>query len=323
MEKFKRSGTYDYDRLRVLTIIPPFIPSDGLKSILEQAIPGSEVYQGEEAPDSDAEALVVTAFTRVDASLLEHMKNLKFVQVTGAGYDNVDMDEVRKRGIAVSNVPSANVESVAEHVIMVALVQLRDLFRLHDEVASGKWPLLERTHDLMGRKFGIIGMGSIGKSVARRLVPFGTETIYFSRNRLGPDLEKELSIAYVDMETLLAESDIISIHVPLNRYTSGMIGGNEFSTMKNGTILINTSRGEVVQEDALLEAVRGKGIRPCLDVFRNEPPLPGSEVLAMKNSILSPHNSGVTAESQQRVISQSIGNVSRFIHGEEPLNRVA
>jgi phosphoglycerate dehydrogenase-like enzyme len=158
--------------------------------------------------------------------------------------------------------------------------------------------------------------------LAERLLPFEVAIVYHDVRRLPEEREQNLGLTFLPFERLLEVSDIISIHVPLTRETDNMFSSSEFGKMKDGAILINTSRGEVVDEQALIGAVKGKGIRAGLDVFPAEPPDFSSELFKLDNVIFSPHIAGVTLESQQRFITETVSNVLRYAQGVDPLYRV-
>jgi D-3-phosphoglycerate dehydrogenase len=176
--------------------------------------------------------------------------------------------------------------------------------------------------DLMGKTFGIIGMGAIGRKLAERLLYFGANTVYYDPVRLPEEDEEILGLKFYSMNELLAKSDIISLHVPLTPETKNFIAEKQFNTMKDGSILINTSRGEVVDEAAMIKAIKTKGIRAGIDVYSQEPPDFSSELFRLDNVIFSPHIAGVTMESQQRFITETVSNVMKYVQGLQPLYKV-
>lgn len=308
--------------MKVLIILPPFLPAEDIIATLKQILPDSEVLTDVNFGTRDSEVLVATTFTPVGKELIDRLPKLKFVQIASTGYDNVDVNLLKDRGIKLSNIPVANKESVAEHVIAMALVQLKNLFYFHNEIVSGKWPFLTNSTELMGKTFGIIGMGAIGKRLAERLLYFGTNTLYYDPVRLDTDDEEVLGVTYSELDGLLSVSDIISLHVPLTTQTDRFMGADKFSMMKNGAIFINTARGELVEDNALVNAVKSKGLRACIDVYSNEPPDHNSELFKLDNVLFSPHIAGVTVESQQRFITETVSNVLKYVQGLEPLYRV-
>jgi phosphoglycerate dehydrogenase-like enzyme len=308
--------------MKAMAILPAFLPIDEIKASTGQILPDLDVRTDTDFDRSEADVLVVTTFTRVDSELLEKFPTLKFLQVASTGYDNVDLNAVRNKGVMLSNIPVANKESVAEHVIAMVLSLLKDMRFLDNELRNGNWPMITGSRELKGKTFGIVGMGAIGIRLAERLLPFEVAIVYHDVRRLPEEREQNLGLTFLPFERLLEVSDIISIHVPLTRETDNMFSSSEFGKMKDGAILINTSRGEVVDEQALIGAVKGKGIRAGLDVFPAEPPDFSSELFKLDNVIFSPHIAGVTLESQQRFITETVSNVLRYAQGVDPLYRV-
>ena len=308
--------------MKAMAILPAFLPIDEIKASIGQILPDLEVRTDSDFDRSEADVLVVTTFTRVDGELLGKFPSLKFLQVASTGYDNVELDAVRNRGVMLSNIPVANKESVAEHVIAMTLSLLKDMRFLDSELRSGNWPMITGSRELKGKTFGIVGMGAIGIRLAERLLPFEVGMVYHDVRRLPEEREQNLGLTYLPLERLLEVSDVISIHVPLTKDTEKMFSSSAFRKMRDGSILINTSRGEVVDEQALIDAVKGKGIRAGLDVFPTEPPDFSSELFRLDNVIFSPHIAGVTVESQQRFITETVSNVLRYAQGVDPLYRV-
>ena len=308
--------------MKAMAILPAFLPIDDIKASTGQVLPDLEVRTDTDFERSEADVLVVTTFTRVDSELLGKFPSLKFLQVASTGYDNVDLDAVRNQGVMLSNIPVANKESVAEHVIAMVLSLLKDMRFLDNELRNGNWPMITGSRELKGKTFGIVGIGAIGIRLAERLLPFEVGMVYHDVRRLPEEREQNLGLTYLPFERLLEVSDVISIHVPLTKETERMFSSSAFGKMKDGAILINTSRGEVVDEQALIAAVKGKGIRAGLDVFPAEPPDFSSELFRLDNVIFSPHIAGVTVESQQRFITETVSNVLRYAQGVDPLYRV-
>ncbi|MFP3317916.1 MAG: 2-hydroxyacid dehydrogenase [Thermoplasmata archaeon] len=308
--------------MRVLAILPEFIPLEDVKNTVSQILPGTEVRTDTSFERDDADVLIVTTFTPVDRSLVQRLPNLKFVQVASTGYDNVDVEYLKEKGIILSNIPVANKQSVAEHVIAMVLAFLKDLFTMDQILRSGHWPVLTGSRDLEGKTFGIVGMGMIGKQLAIRLLSFNPNIVYYDVKRLSKEEEEKMGVTFMEFDELLKISDIISLHLPLNENTRKMFKEREFSLMKDGAIFINTSRAEIVDENALINAIKRKGLRAGIDVYPKEPPDFTSELFKLENTIFSPHIAGVTIESQQRFLTETIANVLRYIQGLEPLYRV-
>mgnify|MGYP001626459773 CR=1 FL=1 len=309
--------------MKALTILPDFIPQEEVKKTVSQILPDMDIINTPDIEKSDAEVLVVTTFTKVERNLIDKMKNLKFVQVASTGYDNVDVEYLKSKGIMLSNIPIANKQSVAEHVIAMTLLFLKDMLNLNEEMkVHHRWPMLTGSRDLEGKIFGIVGMGMIGIQLAKRLMPFNVGIIYYDIRTLPPEDEEKYGLTYMDFHELLKNADIISIHLPLTEKTRKMFSDKEFSMMKDGAIIINTARGEIIDEKALINAMKKKNIKVGIDVYDKEPPDFNSELFKMDDAIFSPHIAGVTIESQQRFLTETISNVLRYVQGLDPLYRV-
>ncbi|MGC8574845.1 MAG: NAD(P)-dependent oxidoreductase [Thermoplasmata archaeon] len=293
-----------------------------VKATVSQILPEMEIVNDLSLDKYEAEVLVATTFTKLSRKELEKFPNLKYIQIASTGYDNVDISYVKEKGIALCNIPIANKQSVAEHVIAFSLVFLKDMMFLNQEMKSGNWPMLTGSRDLEGKAFGIVGMGMIGIQLAKRLLPFNVTILYYDIRRMKEEDEAKYGLNYMELDDLIKNADIISIHLPLTDKTRGMFGEREFSMMKDGAIFINTARGEIVDMDALLKAIKTKGIKAGLDVFPEEPPDFNSEIFKIDNVIVSPHIAGVTLESQQRFLTETISNVLRYAQGLDPLYRV-
>jgi len=257
------------------------IPEKGLNIILERfdakvwreyTPPPKEVII-EEAKDVDA--LVTLLTDKIDKEVLDVAKNLKIIAQYAVGYDNIDVEECTRRGIYVTNTPEVLTETTADFTWTLILAVARRVVEADKFVRSGEWeksrtgwhPKMLLGTDIHGKTLGIIGLGRIGTAVARRAKGFNMKIIYYSRSR-KENIEKELGLKYVDLNTLLREADFVSIHVPLTEETYHMIGERELKLMKNTAFLINTSRGKVIDEKALYKALKEKWIAgAALDVF--------------------------------------------------------
>ena len=248
---------------------------------------------------------------------------LRLVQLLSAGYDHVDIEAARKAKVPVSNNGGANAIAVAEHTIMLMLAVQKRLVRLHNDVVAGHWragkPDETRVYELAGRTLGIVGLGNIGKKVARRAAAFDMKIQYYDIARLNEDQEDALGARFVLFEELLRTSDVLSLHVPLTDSTRRMLGPREFALMKPGAILINTCRGPVVDEDALHRALTQKQIAGAgLDVFVEEPPAPNHPLFALSNVTLSPHSAGPTWENWTARFRNGFDNIQRVASGRAP-----
>jgi lactate dehydrogenase-like 2-hydroxyacid dehydrogenase len=274
----------------------------------------------------ETDILISTPFFPLRKNILERMKNLKFVQVASTGYDHIDVDYLKSKGIIVSNVPDANDESVAEYVIMVALAFLKRFEYSLNSTRKGEWVLGElanTTYDLKDKIFGILGMGRKGKALTKRLINFEVTIIYHDIRKLNEEEENKLGARYVELEKLFQYSDIISIHLPLNETTRNLVNINLLKMAKNNCFIINTSRGEIVNVNDIIEALN-KGIIAgyATDVYSKEPPEPDDPLLKHPKVIVTPHQAGVSKDATMRIAQKSFSNVLLFLQGGKPINQV-
>jgi phosphoglycerate dehydrogenase-like enzyme len=249
---------------------------------------------------------------------------LKLVQLLSAGYDRVDVEAARKAGVPVSNNGGANAIAVAEHTVLLMLAVLKQLVRFHLDVVAGKWrpPASSDSpvHELSGRTVGIIGLGNIGKKVARRAAAFDARVQYYDIVRLSEADEDALGVRFVLLSELLRTSDIVSLHVPLNDATRAMIGARELGLMKPGAVLVNTCRGPVVDEHALVDALKSGRIGGAgLDVLVDEPPAKDHPLFGLPNVTLTPHSAGPTWENWTARFRNGFDNIERVAAGRRPL----
>jgi phosphoglycerate dehydrogenase-like enzyme len=249
---------------------------------------------------------------------------LKLVQLTSAGYDRVDLEAARKAKVPVANNGGANSVAVAEHAVMLMLAVLKKLVYHHNNVAAGKWRAADfaaiRTYEVEGKRLGIVGLGNIGKKVARRVQGFDMDVRYYDILRLTEDQEDALGVRFTLFTELLRTSDIVTLHVPLNDVTRKMMSTREFTVMKRTAILINTCRGPVVDEDALHLALTSGTIAAAgLDVMVEEPPKPNHPLLSLPNVTLTPHSAGPTWDNWARAYRNGFDNIQRVEAGREPL----
>ncbi|MEW5945239.1 MAG: 2-hydroxyacid dehydrogenase [bacterium] len=255
-------------------------------------------------------------------------KKARLIQQPSVGYQHIAVEACARAGIPVANTAGANDIAVAEHTVMLALALMKRVRYADQQTHAGRWAQDEMiwtkgVFEIHGKTFGIVGMGRIGREVARRLEPFGVKKLYYDVARLDEETEKSLNVAYKPLEDLLRASDVVSIHVPLTEETNGMINAGRLKMMKSSAVLINVARGEVVDEHALAEALKGKRLAGAgIDVFRAEPIAADNPLLGIENAILTPHIAGATNEARQRIINTAIENVARVLRGEKPLHVV-
>ena len=249
---------------------------------------------------------------------------LRLVQLTSAGYDRVDIEAARKARVPVANNGGANSVAVAEHAVMLMLAVLKRLVANHNEVVAGKWRTAEfaaaRLYEVEGKRLGIVGLGNIGKKVARRVRGFDMDVRYYDILRLSEDQEDALGVRFALFPELLRTSDIVTLHVPLNDATRKMMSTREFAMMKRTAVLINTCRGPVVDEDALHQALTSGAIAGAgLDVMVQEPPAPKHPLFSLPNVTLTPHSAGPTWDNWTKAYRNGFDNIQRVEEGRAPL----
>jgi glyoxylate reductase len=274
----------------------------------------------------DKDGLISMITDTVDEELLDAAVHLKMIAHFGVGYNNIDVKAATDRGILVSNTPGVLTDATAELAFALILATSRRLVECDRITREGRFqywaPMLFLGREVSGKTLGIIGLGQIGKAVAKRSRGFDMRILYHNRNRIEISEEKTLHAEYVSLKTLLKESDIVSLHVPLTEQTKHCIGKDELSLMKPTAYLINTSRGPVVDEQALLNALREKKISGAgLDVYEHEPALtPG--LTELDNVILLPHVGSGTLETRMRMATMAVENLIAGMSGEVPPNLV-
>lgn len=278
-----------------------------------------------------AECLLVPAgFQNVSARVLESITHIKLVQSAGAGFDGIDSTAARKLQIPVANVPGQNARSVAEYTIGLIIALQRRIYIADQEVKAGNYTKVrqrlfkEGLTDIYGSSIGLVGLGSIGGEVAKILSYMGASVSYYSHTRKSPALEEELSVTYKPLKELLADSDVVSVHIPLTEDTKGFIGEQELMSMKRQSLLINTARGEVVDQTALARMLEeGRISGAALDVMAPEPPSAAHPLLNLSKEgrdrlLITPHIAGVTVKCFQAMLTGAVENIQRVLSGKRP-----
>jgi len=311
-----------------------FLPPDVL-AFLEGSVPAGvrwrPLEQGSPAPErlaAFAEADYVFAYPGDPApEELAAARHLRLFQLLSAGHDWLDLDEFRRRGIPVASNDGSNAISTAEHTILLMLTLLKQLPRHHQATARGEWLGMSATMDLRelrGKIVGLVGFGHIAQQVARRAHAFEATIRYTKPRRATPEEERPTGAAYRTFDELLGESDIVSLHVPLGPQTRGMIDARALGLMRPGGWLVNTARGALVDEGALVAAISsGRLAGAGLDVFEHEPVDPQSALLRLSNVALTPHIAGATRDTWARRMATAWGNVARVESGAAPVSRIA
>lgn len=272
------------------------------------------------APLEKAEVLVSTFDKSVTREMIDSAPHLRLITNFGAGFNNVDLDACRERGIRVTNTPKAIVEPTAElafalmHDVARRTVEFDKNMRKRGGVEFGVMNNLG--HSLFGKTLGIIGMGQVGQAVARRAVASGMTIIYHNRHRLPEEIEQKYGAKYVEQDELLKTADVVSLHLPYTPEVHHIIGAAELQMMKPSAYLINTARGAHVDEDALAQALRTRQIAgAALDVFEHEPVV-SSNFRWLNNIVLSPHTGTGTWESRIAMCEEVCDNILAFIAGD-------
>ena len=261
---------------------------------------------------------------RMGGEFFRSAPNLKLVQLLSAGYDHVDIEAARKAKVPVCNNGGANALAVAEHTIMLILAVLKRVVQFHNSVAAGKWrvgnPADVRVYEMGNKTLGIVGLGNIGKKVARRARAFETKVQYYDIRRLSEADEDALGVRFVLLDELLKMSDVVTLHVPLTAQTKDMISERQLGLMKPTAVLVNTCRGPVVDEMALHKALITKRIAGAgLDVMVDEPPSKDNPLLNVENITITPHTAGPTWENWPKAFRNAFDNILRVHAGRPPL----
>ena len=274
----------------------------------------------------DAHTLLVSFRPPVNRRLIESAGSLKHIARLGVGLDSIDLQAATEHGVIVTNVPDMTSDSVAEFTMALLLSLAKNIPRCDRSVRKGLWndrlDLIYANRELIGKTHGIVGLGRIGTRVAVRCKAFGMTVLYYKRNR-DPNLERSAEIEYMPFETLLRESDSISLHLPLTDETRNLFDKPQFESMKRTALLINQARGKVVNEEALVQALReGRIGGYATDVYDTEPPDAKSELFSFNNVVVSPHLGGGTREARLRATLALAEDVVRIIRGDMPKNIV-
>jgi phosphoglycerate dehydrogenase-like enzyme len=258
----------------------------------------------------------------IDAQALRAADRLKVIARYGVGFDNVNLDGAREKGIVVTNTPGANSVSVAELTLGLMLALARQIPEAVEAVHQGKWPRYSGL-SLEGKTIGILGLGAIGKQLARRLASFDCRILAFDTVP-DADFAREHRIELTAQGAVVEQADFLSLHVPLLAETRCMVNDSFLGSMKKGSFLINTSRGELVDEDALLRALQSGHLRGAgLDAFAVEPPAPGNPLLALPQVIATPHLGAQTDGATSNMGWLAMRDCLAVLKGEQPAFRVA
>lgn len=292
--------------------------------IWQEEVPPPREVLLEEAGEVDGLLSLLT--DTIDAELMDAAPRLKVVSNYAIGYDNVDVEAATERGIMVCHTPGVLTDTTADFAFALLACVARRLVEASEYVREGRWktwgPMLCLGYDLHGATLGLVGLGRIGSGVAKRATGFDMRVLYHDVSR-QPSREEELGLTYVDLETLLRESDFVSLHTPLTPETHHMMGREQFTMMKSTSILINTSRGQVVDQKALYEALVSGGIAGAgLDVTDPEPILRDDPLLTLDNCVVLPHIASASVATRTMMATMAAENLIAALQGRMPRNPV-
>jgi len=262
--------------------------------------------------------VLITSTKGISRNLLAKAKKCIYIQKYGAGVNNIAISEATKRGIPVGNAGGVNARSVAEYAVMLALSVIKHITTAHNKlVTKGLWlkvVLRDDCYELSYKKVGLIGLGNIGRQVVELLKGFECQIIYYDIFRLSEKQEKELGVTYATLDDLIKDSDVISLHAPLTKDTYHLINKDRLNAMKSKAILINTSRGSLIDEEALIRVLKsGHLLGVGLDVYESEPIDQNHPLTKFERVILSPHNGGGTNEAIEAVVKKACINVNSML----------
>ena len=308
------------------------IPEPGLDMLREhcevelneedRVLTKEEIIQGVKGKD----ALLCLLTDDIDGEIMDANPNLKVIANYAVGFNNIRVEEATKRGLPITNTPGVLTETTADMAWTLLMTAGRRIVEADKFTRDGKYkgwgPMLLLGYDIYGKTLGLIGLGRIGEAMIKRAHGFDMKILYFDANRRSPEEEKELGIEYRELDQLLAEADYVSLHVPLLPSTKHLIGEREFGLMKESAILVNSARGPIVDEKALVKALReGQIAGAGLDVYENEPALePG--LAELQNVVLAPHTASATRETRTKMATMAAENLLAALQGKVPPNIV-
>ena len=267
----------------------------------------------------EADYILAGGRLRIGENILCNALKLKMIQRSGVGLDSIDLEALKRRGIPLYVNQGINSQSVAEHALLLILACLRHLPVIHRNTVAGVWKKQEQgvqTSELHGKTVGLIGMGNIARKLVGLLNAFGVNVLYYDPFRLDTKAERELGIEFMELDKLLSESDIVSLHCPLTDANRGLINAESIAKMKRGAIMVNTARGGLVDSRALCEALdSGRLAFAGLDVHETEPIAADYPLKSLPNVILTPHIAGVTSDSFRCMMSEAMRNIALFDQG--------
>ena len=278
--------------------------SNGDQAVLAEYLPQAQV--------------LITSTKGISPEMLQAAGECRYIQKYGAGVNNIAIPQATRRRIPVGNTPATNSRSVAEAALTLILAVYKQVVRGHNALArEGRWlktVLRDDNHELTGKTVGIVGMGNIGQNLVALLQGFRCRVLYYDAFRLSPEREQALGVTYLELDELLAQSDVVSLHVPLLDETRHMIDARRLALMKPEAVLINCARGGVVDERALYQALKERRLLGAgIDTFEKEPADQNNPLCSLDNVTLSPHNGGGTVEAVEKVVQKAAENINSIL----------
>lgn len=265
-------------------------------------------------------SIIFAGWAAVTRPMLEHAHKLRMIEKWGIGVDRIDIAAAREMSIPVAITSGSNAGAVSELAVGLMLAVYRRIAHVDRALRQGSWlksEMRETCYQIAGKTVGIYGFGNIGRKVAQRLMGFDCSIIYFDAHRADEATEKKLNAQYVDSATLFAHSDIVTLHAPFIPATAHVVNAQSMASMKDGAVIINTARGELVDEDALLQALlNGKLLGAGLDAFAVEPVVADHPLLKLDQVVLTPHIGGAVFDNVENVARHAIGNIMRVLNGQ-------
>ena len=310
-------------------LLPPY-----LEILKEICTP--EIWNGRDPPPREVllekvngkDGLLCLLTENIDRELMEKGKDLVVVSTMSVGFEHIDVKEATKRGIYICYTPGVLTEATADHAFTLLMATARRITESDRFVRAKKWtmpwsPTMFLGADVYGKTLGIIGLGRIGQAVAKRARGFDMKVIYYDVYRQSPEVEKELNVEYRKFDEVLKESDFVSLHVPATEETHHLMGEEALKMMKSTAILINTSRGVIVDERALFKALKEKWIQGAgIDVWEKEPTDVDNPLLKLENTVLVPHIASATVEARTKMSEVAARNLVSVLKGEMPISLV-
>jgi phosphoglycerate dehydrogenase-like enzyme len=318
----------------VLAVVSPHVGGRQAGAALATVFPGGVRVTVVERTDEDPAALraahvIVTGLGPVTAEHIADAQELEMIQCASHGFDYVDLDAARARNIPVCTIGSSGAEkqNVAEQTFALMLALAKQLVPAHTALVDADWalPRLQQSiTELSAKTLGIVGLGHIGREVARRAAAFDMTVVYAGPQRVDAETEARLGARYVGLDDLLRTSDYVTLHAPLTEATRHLLDAERLALLKPTAFVINTARGALIDQDALADALENGALAGAgLDVFDPEPPTPALRLLKAPNVVLSPHVAGVTRETLVRIALAAVENAAGFLAGGEPRDVVS